>query len=177
MRPGASSSMPLNGVRGHSPAHQVDLHQHVLKPERPDAELLNHSRALGATKTVILPAEGWMRTAQRDGGNDVCAKAAKTHPGEFLLFTNADPQDRNSTATLGAFLKNGAIGIGELKYQVACDGREMRSVYDVAAGPNSLAYAAFWWPIGFALAAVYFVFVSRRYAGKVSIKRDAQGFY
>jgi cytochrome d ubiquinol oxidase subunit II len=51
------------------------------------------------------------------------------------------------------------------------------SAYDVAAGANSLAYAAIWWPIGFALAAAYFVFVSRRYAGKVSIQRDNQGFY
>src|SRR5262249_60221534 len=51
------------------------------------------------------------------------------------------------------------------------------SAYDVAAGPNSLAYAAIWWPIGFALAAAYFVFVSRRYAGRVSVQRDTQGFY
>jgi len=51
------------------------------------------------------------------------------------------------------------------------------TVYDVAAGPSSLAYAAIWWPIGFALAAAYFVFVSRRYAGKVSVQRDNQGFY
>jgi cytochrome d ubiquinol oxidase subunit II len=42
------------------------------------------------------------------------------------------------------------------------------TAYDVAAGPNSLAYAAIWWPIAFALAAAYFVFVSRRYVGKVS---------
>ena len=51
------------------------------------------------------------------------------------------------------------------------------TAYDVAAGPQSLAYAAIWWPIGFALAATYFVFVSRRYAGKVSVQRDNQGFY
>jgi cytochrome d ubiquinol oxidase subunit II len=51
------------------------------------------------------------------------------------------------------------------------------TVYDVAAGSASLAYAAIWWPIGFALAAAYFVFVSRRYAGKISLKRDNQSFY
>jgi cytochrome bd ubiquinol oxidase subunit II len=51
------------------------------------------------------------------------------------------------------------------------------SAYDVAAGASSLAYAAIWWPIAFALAAAYFVFVSRRYAGKVSVLRDNQGFY
>jgi cytochrome d ubiquinol oxidase subunit II len=51
------------------------------------------------------------------------------------------------------------------------------STDDVAAGASSLVYAAFWWPIAFALAAAYFVFVSRRYAGKVSVQRDNQGFY
>jgi cytochrome d ubiquinol oxidase subunit II len=51
------------------------------------------------------------------------------------------------------------------------------SVYSVAASSSSLTYAAIWWPIGFALAAVYFVFVSRQFAGKVSVKRDNQGFY
>jgi cytochrome d ubiquinol oxidase subunit II len=51
------------------------------------------------------------------------------------------------------------------------------SVFDVAAGTNSLVYAAIWWPMAFALAAAYFVFVSRRYAGKVSVQRDNQGFY
>jgi cytochrome bd ubiquinol oxidase subunit II len=51
------------------------------------------------------------------------------------------------------------------------------SAYDVAASPRSLAYAAIWWPIGFALATAYFVFVSRQYTGKVSVPRDNQGFY
>jgi cytochrome d ubiquinol oxidase subunit II len=51
------------------------------------------------------------------------------------------------------------------------------SAYDVAAGANSLACAAIWWPIAVALAAAYFVFVSRQYAGKVSVQRDNQGFY
>ncbi|HEU5312943.1 MAG TPA: cytochrome d ubiquinol oxidase subunit II [Candidatus Udaeobacter sp.] len=51
------------------------------------------------------------------------------------------------------------------------------TAYAVAAGPTSLRFAAFWWPIGFALAVFYFVFISRRYAGKVSLQRDTQGFY
>lgn len=51
------------------------------------------------------------------------------------------------------------------------------TAYAVATGPNSLRLASIWWPAGFALATVYFVFISRRYAGKVSVKRDNQGFY
>jgi hypothetical protein len=40
-----------------------------------------------------------------------------------------------------------------------------------------LLRASFWWPIGFALTVFYFVIISRRYAGKVSVQCDTQGFY
>ena len=47
----------------------------------------------------------------------------------------------------------------------------------VAASQSALRLAAIWWPLAFALAMTYFIFVARRYAGKVSVKRDNQGFY
>jgi len=46
------------------------------------------------------------------------------------------------------------------------------TAYAVAAGPDSLRLASLWWPAGLVLASAYFVFISRRYAGKVSIQRD-----
>jgi len=51
------------------------------------------------------------------------------------------------------------------------------TAYAVASSPRALRLASMWWPVGFALASTYFVFISRRYAGKVSVKRDTQGFY
>jgi cytochrome d ubiquinol oxidase subunit II len=51
------------------------------------------------------------------------------------------------------------------------------NAYAVAANPSAIRYANVWWPVAFVLAASYFVFISRRYAGKVSVKRDTQGFY
>jgi cytochrome bd ubiquinol oxidase subunit II len=51
------------------------------------------------------------------------------------------------------------------------------SAYAVASNRTALLLASIWWPVGFALATTYFVFVSRRYVGKVSVKRDTQGFY
>jgi hypothetical protein len=51
------------------------------------------------------------------------------------------------------------------------------TAYAVAAGAMSLHLAAIWWPFGFALAIFYSVFISRRYAGKVSAQHDTQGFY
>jgi cytochrome d ubiquinol oxidase subunit II len=51
------------------------------------------------------------------------------------------------------------------------------TAYDVAAGARAMMLAAIWWPVGLALATVYFVFISKRYAGKVAVNRDNQGFY
>src|SRR5438309_9309499 len=46
------------------------------------------------------------------------------------------------------------------------------TAYAVASSSTTLLRASFWWPIGLALAVLYFVFISRRYAGKVSVQRD-----
>src|SRR5205807_4577569 len=51
------------------------------------------------------------------------------------------------------------------------------TAYAVASSPTTLLRGIFWWPIGFGLAVFYFVFISRRYAGKVSVQRDTQRFY
>jgi cytochrome bd-type quinol oxidase subunit 2 len=47
----------------------------------------------------------------------------------------------------------------------------------VASSASTLKSALFWWPLAFVMAASYFVFISRRYSGKVSVKRDTQGYY
>jgi cytochrome d ubiquinol oxidase subunit II len=51
------------------------------------------------------------------------------------------------------------------------------TAYSVASGSESLLLASFWWPVAFVLATSYFVFIARRYAGKVSVVRDNQGYY
>jgi cytochrome d ubiquinol oxidase subunit II len=51
------------------------------------------------------------------------------------------------------------------------------TAYAVASSHSGLLLAAIWWPLGFVLATIYFVFISRRYAGKVSVKQDNQGYY
>src|ERR1700681_2733476 len=51
------------------------------------------------------------------------------------------------------------------------------TAYAVASGPNGLFLAAIWWPVAFILAATYFILISRYYKGKVSVRRDNQGYY
>jgi cytochrome bd ubiquinol oxidase subunit II len=51
------------------------------------------------------------------------------------------------------------------------------TAYDVAANREALLMASIWWPIAVILASIYFVFISRRYSGKASVRTDNQGFY
>jgi cytochrome d ubiquinol oxidase subunit II len=82
-----------------------------------------------------------------------------------------------SNLLLAGMLATSAAAIFPIVLHSTLAPEDSLSAYDVAAGANSLAYAAIWWPIAFTLAAAYFVFVSRRYNGKVSVQRDNQGFY
>src|SRR3954469_13349425 len=76
-----------------------------------------------------------------------------------------------------SLLATGAAAIFPVMLHSTLAPENSLTAYAVAAGPMSLRLASFWWPIGFALAIFYFVFISRRYAGKVSVQRDIQSFY
>jgi len=51
------------------------------------------------------------------------------------------------------------------------------TVYSVASSPSSLSTAALWWPFGLILTVCYFIFISRRYYGKVGVCRGNQNHY
>src|SRR5271168_3137156 len=74
-----------------------------------------------------------------------------------------------SNLLLAGLLATGAAAVFPVVLHSTLAPENSLTAYDVAAGPDSLAYAALWWPIAFALAAAYFVFVSRRYVGKVGV--------
>jgi len=82
-----------------------------------------------------------------------------------------------SNLLLAGLLVTGAATIFPVMLHSTLAPENSLTAYDVAAGPKSILFASIWWPIGLALATFYFIFISRRYAGKVSIKRDNQGFY
>src|SRR6266487_722495 len=82
-----------------------------------------------------------------------------------------------SNFVIFGLLATGAAAIFPVMLHSTLAPENSLTAYAVAAGPMSLRLASFWWPVGFALAVFYFVFISRRYAGKVSVQRDTQGFY
>lgn len=82
-----------------------------------------------------------------------------------------------SSFLIFALLATGSAAIFPVMLHSTLAPENSLSAYDVAAGPMSLQLAVIWWPIGFSLAVFYFVYISRRYSGKVSVQRDTQGFY
>jgi cytochrome bd ubiquinol oxidase subunit II len=74
-------------------------------------------------------------------------------------------------------LTTGAAAIFPVMLRSTLAPENSLTAYAVAVSPNTLRFASFWWPIGFALGVFYFIFISRRYAGKKSVQRDTQGFY
>ena len=82
-----------------------------------------------------------------------------------------------SNLLLGGVLATGGAAIFPVMLPSTLAPEYSLTAYAVASSRSTLMLAALWWPAGLALATAYFAFISRRYAGKVSVKRDSQGFY
>jgi cytochrome d ubiquinol oxidase subunit II len=82
-----------------------------------------------------------------------------------------------SNLLIVGLLATGAAAIFPVMLHSTLAPENSLTAYAVASSSTTLLRASFWWPIGLALAVFYFVLISRRYAGKVSVQRDAQGFY
>lgn len=102
----------------------LDIHLH---PRREEGGELNHINGSGVTKAVLLTGSAMVEHSQ--------AVVAK-NPGRFVWFTGTDMTKPDAIAVLRKNLMAGAIGLGELKSHVACDGPEMRAVYSLAAEMN-----------------------------------------
>lgn len=111
----------------------IDIHQHTNYSGRPDDVLVAHQRALGVTRTVLLPAGSRFGLAADAFGNDSVVEVVRRFPGEFTFFANELPDIPETRAVLERYLKMGAIGIGEQKFPVDCDSKAMDLVARIAA--------------------------------------------
>jgi len=111
----------------------IDIHQHTNYAGRTDAELIAHQHTMGATHTVLLPAGLFFGLDAGCGGNSTVAPLARRFPRQFSFFANAIPYLNDAEREIKKYLKRGAIGIGEQKFQVDCDSAPMQRVFDIAA--------------------------------------------
>lgn len=88
------------------------------------SEFLQHQKILGATTTVFL------------GANDATTAYAKQEPARWVCFCSQDLKAADAHAKMESSLKQGAIGIGELKSAVACDSPEMIRTAELAKAYN-----------------------------------------
>jgi len=121
----------------------IDIHQHVGYTGRPDAVLLAHQRAMGITRTILLPAGRPVTTATTHQGtanglqaqalgNEACADFARRHPGAYVFGANEVPDAQGARQEIERYLKRGAVLIGEQKFGIECDAPEMQRLYQLA---------------------------------------------
>jgi hypothetical protein len=110
----------------------IDIHQHTNYSGRTDEQLIAHQRAMGITKSVLLPAGSTGGLAAGAGGNDTVVALSRRFPDEYKFFANELPDIPETKKVLERFLKAGAIGIGEQKFHVECDSKGMQLVASIA---------------------------------------------
>lgn len=121
----------------------IDIHQHLGYSGRPDQVLLAHQRAIGAMKTILLPAgrpairssthEGVANGLQADAlGNEACYQFARAHRRTYLFAANDVPDLDGARQEIERYLKRGARLIAEQKFGVDCDSPEMQNIYALA---------------------------------------------
>ena len=129
----AGSCNRRDGPASHEVVPEViDFHQHTDYKNRSDADLVAHQRSMGVDLTVLLPAGSRFGLDAGAGRNDSVVALTERHPTEFVFFANELPDIPETRAVLERYLKAGARGIGEQKFEVACDSAAMRLVYDIA---------------------------------------------
>jgi cytochrome d ubiquinol oxidase subunit II len=80
-----------------------------------------------------------------------------------------------STFLIAGVLGTGGATIFPVMLYSTLDPANSLTAYTAASSADSLMAAFIWWPAAFILTVCYFVFISRRYTGKVSTSHDNQG--
>ncbi len=122
----------------------IDIHQHVGYSGRPNDVLLAHQRAMGVSRTILLPAgRPVQRPSTLDGkanglqaealGFDACRDIARARPGEYLFAANEVPDVEGAPREIARQIAQGAVLIGEQKFGLPCDAPEMQALYRLAA--------------------------------------------
>jgi predicted TIM-barrel fold metal-dependent hydrolase len=140
---GATSAAPPAMLPAAAPEPVIDIHQHTGYHGLTTGQLLAHQRTMGITTTILLPAGHPVSYGSTHYGvsnglqakatpNEACYKVAQQYPGEFLFGANEVPDVPGAVEEIEKYLKLGAPVIGELKFNVECDGPEMQQIYELA---------------------------------------------
>ena len=110
----------------------IDLHQHTNYSGRSELQLRTHQKAMGVHRTVLLPAGKYYGLAAKCGANETVYRMAQLYPEDFLFFANEVPDLPLGRENIEKYLKLGAVGIGEQKFELECDSRPLEMVAELA---------------------------------------------
>src|SRR5262245_42668809 len=119
-----SYSRVLAGAQNEWGGSVLDIHFH-LRPGL-DANMV-HMEGCGVTDAVLL--------ARASATEQIKAIQAK-YPKRFVWAATADITKPDAVETLTKAVKDGAQGLGEIKFHVEADGPELRRMYALAAELN-----------------------------------------
>ncbi len=124
---GAAAAVAVSTLRAQPPAWPspvLDLHLHL----RPQTESnVTHMEGCGVTMANLL--------SRANSAAQVHAAQAK-YPGRFVWFASSDITKPEAEALLTQAVKDGAGGLGEIKFHVEAAGPELRRMYALAAELN-----------------------------------------
>ncbi len=121
---GAWSQTAMSGQKWEWGNPILDIHTHLRQGF--DANI-THMDGCGETKAVLL--------ARGNAGEQVRAMQEK-YPNRFVWSASADITKPDAAEILTKAVKDGAQGLGEIKFHVAADGPELRRMYALAAELN-----------------------------------------
>jgi predicted TIM-barrel fold metal-dependent hydrolase len=121
----------------------IDIHQHTTYHKRSNEALIHHQRKMGVTHTILLPGGSPVTTESTlkgkanglyagAGTTDTCIAIAKQFPGEYYFGANEVPDLPEARQRIESYLKQGAVCIGEQKFNLPVESPEMEMVYALA---------------------------------------------
>ena len=129
----------------------------------------------------VISVESWAvrpEAVARAVSNPICWLGTLTVIGAAItLFAGLFARHEKwalvgSNFLIAGLLTTGAAAIFPVMLYSTLGPQYSLTAYSAAAGPESLRLTSVWWPVALALALAYFVFISRRYTGKVSVQGE-----
>lgn len=121
----------------------IDIHQHTDYVDRTDKDMFKHQEAMGVTHTVLLPSGHPVSMGSTHYGvsnglyakvtpNEAAYTIATKYPKNYFFGSNEVPDLPGATKEIEKYLKLGACVIGELKFNIDVDSKEMQAIYELA---------------------------------------------
>jgi predicted TIM-barrel fold metal-dependent hydrolase len=121
----------------------IDIHQHTTYSGRSNIVMVHHQFRMGIAKTILLPGGSPVITESTLKGRanglyagagtvDTCIEIARIFPGSYYFGANEVPDLPEARERIEKALTEGAVCIGEQKFNLPVDSAPMEMIYAIA---------------------------------------------